>query len=540
MVVRASGGARRPRLAWIIGCVLLLALAGPATAQTVDSHVYRRALGHDLVTLDPVRISDIYSRSVAYQIFDGLVQYDQTLTVKPGLAEFWRASRDGLVWTFTLRKGVKFHHGREVTADDVVFSFTRVLDPRFRSGAADRFAVVKGADEYRSGKAKHVSGLVALDRYRVEVTLTEAPAPFAAVAAVGHANIVPRDLVEAQGDAFGQRPVGTGPFRFVSWERGKEIVLAANADFYSGPPRLGRIVFRVFPGARFDTVNEEFERGELEDSPLPSKMTAADYKRLISDPRYAYVKRSLFSLRFYGLNVRMKPLDDKRVRLAINHAIDRAPINDGIYLGRPLLANGILPPGTPGYNPGLAGYAYDPARARELLAQAGYPGGQGMPPLTIWSSVKDERIQREHDAIKRSLEAVGIRAEFSYLTDWPVFSKQLLEAKWPGFLYAWFADMPDPDNFLYLLFHSKSVRNFTGYANPAVDATLQQARRASDPQRRADLYRRAEQLVLDDAPIVPIWHYPYERRFQPYVKSIEVNGLGDPYIPFRKVWLDRR
>jgi len=518
----------------------VLSLAGPAAAQTVDSHVYRRALGHDPVTLDPVRISDIYSRSVAYQVFDGLVQYDQTLTVKPGLAEFWRASRDGLTWTFTLRKGVKFHHGREVTADDVVFSFTRVLDPRFRSGAADRFAVVKGADDYRSGRAKHVSGLVALDRYRVEVTLTEAPAPFAAVAAVGHANIVPRDLVEAQGDAFGQRPVGTGPFRFVSWDRGKEIVLAANPDYYGGPPRLGRIVFRVFAGERFDTVNEEFERGELEDSPLPSKMTATDYKRLIGDPRYAYVKRSLFSLRFYGLNVRMKPLDDKRVRLAINHAIDRGPINDGIYLGRPLLANGILPPGTPGFNPRLAGYAYDPARARALLAQAGYPGGQGLPPLTIWSSVKDERIVSEHETIRRALEAVGIRAEFSYVTDWPVFSRQLLEAKWPAFLYAWFADMPDPDNFLYLLFHSKSVRNFTGYANPAVDEALQQARRAGDPQRRADLYRRAEQLVLDDAPIVPIWHYPYERRFQPYVKSIEVNGLGDPYIPFRKVWLDRR
>jgi peptide/nickel transport system substrate-binding protein/oligopeptide transport system substrate-binding protein len=492
------------------------------------------------VTLDPARISDIYSRSVAHQIFDGLVQFDQTLTVTPALASFWRASRDGLTWTFTLRKGVKFHHGREVTADDVVFSFTRVLDPRFKSGAADLFTTIKGAEEYRTGKARHVSGLAAVDRYTVQVSLKEAPAPFVSFTAVGHAKIVPRELVESQGDGFGRHPVGTGPFRFVSWERGKEIVLAANAEYFDGPPKLTHVVYRIFPGPRVDAMTAGFERGELEDAPLPPPTTATDYRRIVSDPRHYYVKRSMFSLRFYGLNTRLKPLDDRRVRQAINHAIDRESIIEGPYLGRHVLARGILPPGTPGFNPKLVGYPYDPARARDLLTQAGYPGGRGLPPITIWSAAKDERILREHETIRRYLEAVGVRAEFSYLPDWPAYSRMLPEGRMPAFLYAWFADAPDPDNFLFMLFHSRSARNFTGYKNPVVDELLEQARRAGDPQRRVELYRRAEKLILDDAPLVPFWHYTYERRFQTYVKSVEVNGLGDPYIPLRKVWLDRR
>ena len=138
-----------------------------------------------------------------------------------------------------------------------------------------------------------------------------------------------------------------------------------------------------------------------------------------------------------------------------------------------------------------------------------------------------------------SLDAIGVRAQFRYETSWPAYSRALADGRYPIFLYAWYADVPDPDNFLSQLFHSRSPRNLFGYRNPAVDDALGRARLASDPQQRAELYRQAEQLVLADAPIIPMWHYTYERLFQPYVRSIEVNGLGDPYIPLRKVWLDR-
>jgi ABC-type oligopeptide transport system substrate-binding subunit len=153
--------------------------------------------------------------------------------------------------------------------------------------------------------------------------------------------------------------------------------------------------------------------------------------------------------------------------------------------------------------------------------------------------VRHQGIEREHDLIRENLKAVGVHAEFHYQTDWPAFSRLLAERRLPMFQYAWYADIPDPDNFLFKLFHSQSSGNFTGYANPRVDALLLRARNEADIVRRVELYRRVEEAVLEDAPILPVWHYSYERIFQPYVRNVEVSGLGDPYIPFRKVWLAR-
>jgi oligopeptide transport system substrate-binding protein len=509
---------------------------GEASAPAIDGGVYRRPLGGDPATLDPARISDIYGLSVAQQLFDGLVQFDQTLTITPALAQFWKASRDGLTWTFTLRKGVKFHHGREVTAEDVAYSLTRILDPAVKSGSADLFASIKGAQEFREGKAKQVSGVTVLDRYTVQVVLTEALVPFVSVLAVGHAKIVPKEVVEQQGEAFGAHPIGTGPFKFVRWERAKEIVLVANPDYFDGPPKLSRVLYRIFRGEELDAMYEQFERGNLEDTPIPTQ----EYRRVLTTAHYIHVKRPMFSVRFYGLNTRIKPLDDRRVRQALIYAIDREALVAEVYRDRHILARGILPPGMMSFDPKLKGYVYDPRRARELLAQAGYPGGRGLPPIPIWSSVRHEKLLQEHEQIKKYLAAVGIQAEFHYETNWPSFSARLAQGQFPIFLYAWSADVPHPDNFLFKLFYSRSPRNFTGYSNQTVDDLLFQAKRGTDLQRQTDLYRQAEQVVLDDAPIIPVWHYAYERLFQPYVRSVEVNGLGDPYIPLKKIWLDSR
>lgn len=547
---RVALAARAPSWVRAAGAILAALLSGLSTLVAVDAPgwadersgpagadtgAYRRPLGHDPATLDPARLRDVYSLGVVQQLFDGLVRFDQTLTILPALAQHWRASRDGLTWTFTLRKGVRFHHGREVEADDVVYSFTRLLDPRIRSAVADLFLGIRGAAEFREGRASRVAGLVVLDPQTVQVTLAEPGPPFVSVLAIGHAKIVPRDLLERQGDDFGSQPVGTGPFRFVRWERGQEIVLASNPHYFDGAPRVGRLVYRIFPGSDADRMFQEFQAGGLEDSPLPSR----DYRQILASRRFVHVRRPMFSLRHYGLSVRQGPLADRRVRQALVYAIDREAIVSEIYLGRHALARGILPPGTEGYNPGLRGFPHDPGKARDLLAQAGFPGGRGLPPIAIWSSVRSDDILREHERIGRDLAAVGVRAEFHYLTDWPAFSRRMAERQLPVFLRAWYADVPDPENFLGKLFHSTSPRNYSGYASAAVDDLLRQARHEEAGGRRAELYRRAEELVLEDAPIIPIWHYTYERLFQPYVRSVEVSGLGDPYIPLRRIWLDR-
>ncbi|HXD97420.1 MAG TPA: ABC transporter substrate-binding protein [Candidatus Acidoferrum sp.] len=538
LAAKREGWSSPPRaLTVLFALACAIAVIEPAMAQdrAEGEGVYRRPLGGDPATLDPARIDDVYSRSVAQQIFDGLVTFDQTLAITPALAQYWKASRDGLTWTFTLRKGVKFHHGREVTADDVVFSFTRILDPRLKSSAADAFAPIRGAREFREGRAKAVAGLVALDANTVQVTLTDASTPFVSVLALGHAKIVPREIVEQRGEGFGLQPVGTGPFRFAQWERGKSIVLTANPDYFDGAPRLRRLVYRIFAGEQSVAMFEEFRKGHLEDSQVPTP----GHDRIVTGGNYLYVKRPMFNLRHYAFNTRVKPLDDRRVRQAIVRAVDRTWILKEVFAGRFIPALGILPPGTLGFNPALRATDYDPQRARELLDAAGYPAGRGLPPITFWSSVRSERLVREHDAMRKSLAAVGVRADFQYQTDWPAYARILAEGKEAAFLYAWFADVPDPDNFLRLLFYSRSPRNLTGYNNPLVDDLLVESRNEGDVARRVDLLRRAEQIILDDAVILPIWHYPYERVFQPYVKSVEVNGLGDPYIPLRKIWLER-
>lgn len=532
-----KGGKFSSFLCLIIFCFLCLGISwSPAEAKEQGGGVYRRPLGHDPATLDPAKIRDIYSLPVTQQIFDGLVQFDQTLTIAPALAQFWKASRDGLTWTFTLRKGVKFHHGRELTADDVVYSFTRILDPKTKSGAADLFIGIKGAQEFREGRARSVAGLTAPDRYTVQVMLHEASVPFVSVLAVGHAKIVPKEIVEQQGEAFGIHPIGTGPFKFVRWEQGREIVLDANPDYFDGSPKLSRLVYRIFPGEQFEAMYEEFQKGNLEDTPIPSR----NYRQIIKSGNHIYVKRPMIGLRYYGLNTRVKPLNDRRVRQALIYAIDREALIQEVVLGRYALARGILPPGTQGFNPKLTGYPYDPQKARELLSQAGYPEGRGLSPLPIWSSVKHEEVIRELELIKKYLEVVGVEVQIHYHTDWPPFFQMVLDGKLPIFRLAWYADVPDPDNFLFKLFYSRSPRNFFGYSNPVVDDSLVRARRERDLQRRVDLYRKAEEIIVSDAPIIPVWHFTYERLFQPYVRSVEVNGLGDPYIPLRKMWLEGR
>ena len=493
--------------------------------------VYHRPLGNSPSTFDPAKIRDIYALSVTQQIYDGLVDFDPTLTIRPALAQSWRASRDWREWIFTLRRGVKFHHGREVTSDDVVFTLTRILDPRTKSGAADLFEVIAGARAFREGRAKTVGGLEATDRYTVRIRL-EASIPLVSIIAIGHAKIIPREAVERDGDKFGTHPIGTGPFKFLSWE-GQEIVLEANHDYSQGRPYLDRVVYRIFQGEQFDLMLKEFETGRLEDSPIPT----SERRRVMGRKEYQFLQRPMFGLRFIGFNVRQKPLDNRLVRQAISYAINKDAIIEGIYQNRFVVAHGVLPPGTPGYNPNLNTYRYDPQRARTLLAQAGYPKGRGLPVFHFWSSVRPDEAVLEHEAIRRDLAAVGISFEVNYNTDWPSFVRMLTEGKTPLFRYSWYADVPDPDNFLFKLFHSQSPRNYTFYQNPATDALLFQAKSQTELRQRVELYRRAEQMIMEEAPIVPMIFYTYERLFQPYVRSIEVNGLGDPYIPMRKIWL---
>jgi len=521
---------------------LLGALAVPVLGQDTlvrpgterRGGVYRRPLNNP-VTLDPARINDIFGRTIANQLFDGLVQFDGALAIRPAIAETWTASRDGLVWTFSLKKGVKFHHGREVTAEDFLYSFTRIVDPKTKSGGARLFMKIKGASQFAEGRASSVGGLAALDRYTLRITLVESQAPFVSSLAVGFAKVVPREIVEKLGDDFGRQPVGTGPFRFAGWVRDQQITLAANPDYFEGRPRLDRLEYVIFTGEALDKMFTEFEQGNLEDSGIPARQRP----QLLNGRKYQFIRRPILGMAFLGINTTQKPLDDPRVRQALNYAIDRRIIVREIYQDQYLPGVGILPPGTYGYDPKLAGYPYDPKKAADLLAAAGYPGGKGLPVIQIWSARKNEEAVAEHDAIVKAWAALGVTAEVHYNTNWPEYKAQVYAGKLPIFRYSWYADTPDPEAFLGQLFDSRGSDNITGFRNTTVDTLLQRARLETSAQRKIELYQQVERRIVDEAPLIVLSYYTYERVFQPYVKGIQVSAMGDPYIPMKKIWIER-
>jgi oligopeptide transport system substrate-binding protein len=505
--------------------------------------IYRQVLGNNPSTLDPAFVTDIYGGAVTRQIFDGLIQFDAHLKPVPALAEFWEASRDGLTWTFTLRRGVTFHHGREVTAHDVIYSFTRLLEPAKPPSVTEFFRLIQGAKQFTQGKTHEVQGLKAVDRYTLQIVLEEPMAPFLAVLGLHNTAVVPREEVEKPGERFGRAPIGTGPFKFVRWEPSQEIVLEAHDRYYEGRPFLDAIAFKIVVGGKFEETFAEFLRGNLEDTVIPSGKAG----EVRTDPRYRKYQRvriPALHLLYIGFNTKVKPFDDRRVRQAFNYAVDKEAIvreitqsGDMPYPRASLTAAGALPPGMAGYDPALQGYTYDLAKAKRLLDEAGYPDGAGFPVVQLWSVSQAESTQKELAAYQRYLAELGVKVDIRLAPDWPAYKAMLEQGKLPMFRLAWHADIPDPDNILSPLLHSISPTNRTFYRNPLVDQLLEQARKAFDEAKRVALYREVERIVMDDAPWIAQRHDVFEYLYQPYVQGVEVNVLGRRTMPLKRIWL---
>jgi len=486
--------------------------AQPSAGQPKRGGTMTIAYKDDLATLDPAIGYDWTNWPAEKMVFDALLDYDDTTNLVPKLAATMpEISSDATVYTFKLRQGVKFHNGRELKADDVAYSITRVLDPATKSPGAGFYTGIKGAQEFIDGKAKAVEGIKVVDDYTIQFTLAHPDVTFANKMALNFAFIVPKEEVEKQGENFGHNPVGTGPFLFKEWTSGQQLVFERNPNYFDPElPRLDKVIIQV--GVTPDVALLRLEKGEIDlmGDPIPP----ADYVRISQDPAWKdrLVHQPQVSTIYIALNTRMKPFDNVKVRQAMNMAINKERIIK-LLNGRGTVANQILPPLMPGYDPNYKGYEYNPQKAKALLAEAGYPDGFS----TTIDCIAVDPQPKLVESFQQDLAQIGVKLEIRTLAASTVIENGGTEGKspmiWSGGL-AWIQDYPDPDDFYAPILGCGSAVpggwNWSWYCNQELEKKATQALGMTDRQARLQVIREIFAKLMDDAVWVPVYNGQYD------------------------------
>lgn len=464
----------------------------------------------DLATLDPAIGYDWTNWPTIKMVFDGLLDYDDSTNITPRLAESLpEISPDATVYTFKLRQGVKFQNGREVTADDVVYTMTRVLDPKTGSPGAGFYVGIKGAQDFIDGKATSVEGIKALDKYTVEFTLSQPDVTFLNKMALNFAFIVPKEEVEKAGENFGHAPVGTGPFKLKEWQPGQYLVFEKNPDyFYENLPYLDEV--RIEVGVEPDVALLRLEKGEIHlmGDPPPG----ADWSRISSDAAWQnrLERQPQVSTIYIAINTTAPPFDNVKVRQALNHAIDKERIIQ-LLNGRGTVANQILPPLMPGYDTAYTGYEYDPEKAKALLAEAGYPDGFE----TSIECIAVEPQPKLCESFQQDLDKIGIKLTINTLAAPNVIDDAgngKTPLTWSGGL-AWIQDYPDPDDFYAPILGCDSNVpggwNWSRYCNQELHAQSLELLAMTDRAKRMEAYKPFFKALMDEAVWVPVFNGEY-------------------------------
>jgi len=510
--------------AWVILAVVITAwgasgaqVVTPARAQTPEPAATPQKGGSmivvykdDLATLDPAIAYDWTNWPAVKMVFDGLLDYDAGTNLMPRLAEKMPdVSADGTVYTFKLRQGVKFQNGRELTSDDVVYTLTRVLDPKTASPGAGFFTNIKGAQEFIDGKAASVEGIKAADKYTVQFTLVAPDVTFLNKLALNFAYIVPKEEVEKQGANFGHAPVGTGPFLFKEWQPGQYLVFQRNPNyFYEGLPYLDQV--RIEVGVEPDVALLRLEKGEIQlmGDPPPG----ADWARISSDPAWQnrIERQPQVSTVYIAINVTGPPFDNVKVRQALNHAIDKDRIIQ-LLNGRGTVANQILPPLMPGYDPTYTGYDFNPDKAKALLAEAGFPDGFE----TSIECIAVDPQPKLCESFQQDLANIGIKLAINTLAAPNVIDDAgngRTPLTWSGGL-AWIQDYPDPDDFYGPILGCDSNVpggwNWSRYCNKDLHAQSLKLLSMADRAARMEAYKPFFKALMDDAVWVPVFNGVY-------------------------------
>jgi peptide/nickel transport system substrate-binding protein len=475
---------------------LMLALAAPASAQPAGTLVV--GLVAEPVNLDPAQVTDLNSNRVGRRIVETLVTFpDESTQIVPGLAESWTISKDGLQYTFKLRSGIKFHDGTPLTAEAVKFSIERQINPEHPAHKLGKYPFAN----FFFGNVKAVE---ALSDERVAFLLKEPRASFLAILTAGAASIVSPTAVMKSGPDYPLQPVGTGPFKFVSWDRGQRVVLEKNPAYWKFPVKLDRVIYR--PIVEDQARLTELLTGSLD---LIVGVPPDFVGQLETGGKAAVLKQVGAHVWYLGINNQKKPFDDKRVRQALNYAVNKDAIVRDVLKGTGTPSRGPVLPNTWAADAALKVYPYDPERAKKLLAEAGYPNGFS---TTLWVPESGSGMQSPvamSTVMQSNLKAVGVSVTLQTM-EWGAFLAKLRTKEQELFALSWMAGTEDPDMVMYPLLHSSQWTpngpNRALYKNPKFDDLLQQARLTTDQARRASLYKEAQRILVDDAPWVFVDH----------------------------------
>ncbi|WP_404322799.1 ABC transporter substrate-binding protein [Cytobacillus firmus] len=496
------------------------------------SLIYAR--GADAIGLDPINVTDGESIRVTSNIFETLFVYDENLEVQPGLAESHKVSDDGLTWTITLKKGIKFQDGTDFNADAVVFNFDRWMDPEnpYHKGDFPYYPFLYGG--FKGDPNHKIEYVKAVDESTVEFKLTEKTAPFISYLAIPMFGIASPAAIEKHGDKFYQHPVGTGPFVFESWKTNDKIVLKKNENYAGEGPYLDELIFRVIPenSSRLTAL----QAGEVD---IIDGLNPDDATTIEADSNLSLVKRPSFNIGYMVLNTQMAPFDDVKVRQAVNMAIDKQAIVDAFYNGYAEVAKNPFPSVLWGYNDSIEDYKFNVEEAKKLLAEAGYPDGFK---TQLWAMSNPRpympQPMKVAEAIQSDLKKVGIEAEI-VTYEWATYLQKSGNGEHPMGLYGWTGVMADPDNFLFPNLSAtnteKPASNRAFYENEEFTKLLQDARVTFDQEERAKLYQQAQEIFHKDAPWVTLAHTTPPIAMAAYVQGFTANPMEDD--DFTKVFL---
>ncbi|HEV8352799.1 MAG TPA: ABC transporter substrate-binding protein [bacterium] len=527
---------RRLALPVVLALAVMLLASGTIAGAPMRSSWDARACGRiggtlvfgqaqDAVGLDPADVEDGFSVNNTSNVFDTLVRFSaQGTQVEPSLAESWTVSPDGLVWTFKLRRGVRFHDGTPLDAKAVEFSFLRQFDKKN--------PYHQGTFAYAEFTLESVKSIQAVGTDSIRFTLKSANASFIAMLAMFSNAVSSPTAIRKYGKDYFKHPTGTGPFKFVEWVQKDHATYEANKEYWGGRPCVDRLIIRGIPDNTVRLL--EMEKGSIQ---IMDQVNPPDYARIRGNSALTLFTGPGLNVGYVAMNVGKEPFNDVRIRRALNYAVNKPALVRAFYGGIAAPAVNPMPPTIWGYNHSVQPYEYSVAKAKQLLAEAGYPNGfstelywpnRARPYLT--------QPQKIAEALQSQLAQAGIRAKLVTF-EWGTYLSKTRNGEHPMAILGWIGDNGDPDNFLYVLLDKDNTTvgkasNIAFYKSNAVHDLLIKAQQVTDQAQRAKYYEQAQVVIHNDAPWVPL---VYGARVAAYRKQVQNFSLH----PLQIFWLYR-